>query len=316
MIVIWRIKSDVTMCGVRGLRERRTPSTTTYQPKRDIKKENNGMLKAVIFARVASHVQKSAAALTTQLDALREYAASKGISIVREFTYYATSARPALFDPMVPYLREHSDVRIILVERTDRLCRTLKDYVHLECLVEKLGITIHLVKENRILGRDCVSQGRLVEGMFALLARNYTENMRKEIRKGQLRKAESGQYPGRTPYGYVLDRKARTLVEHPVQSDIVRLIFQLYSSGQYTLTNLSRTLEMKKGERLMTSTLRRILESDVYSGTFTWQGRRCVGTYPKLVDSETFNEARRVKSLRSERTVNGKESTGEKKSKR
>ncbi len=68
--------------------------------------------------------------------------------------------------------------------KTDRLCRNLHDFVAVEDLVEELDIEIHLIKEGQILRKAARSQDRLVQGIFALLARNYIQNMQEEISKG------------------------------------------------------------------------------------------------------------------------------------
>ena len=48
------------------------------------------------------------------------------------------------FSEMIDYLDKHKDVNVLLVEKTDRLYRNFTDYV----IIDKLDITIHLVKEN------------------------------------------------------------------------------------------------------------------------------------------------------------------------
>ncbi|HEX7330311.1 MAG TPA: recombinase family protein [Pyrinomonadaceae bacterium] len=51
--------------------------------------------------------------------------------------------RSAGFEEMVKFLKR-SSVRVLLVEKTDRLNRNLKDYV----TVDELDLEIHFVKEN------------------------------------------------------------------------------------------------------------------------------------------------------------------------
>ena len=49
------------------------------------------------------------------------------------------------FGEMLRYLRRHPEVRILLVEKTDRLYRNLKDWA----TVDELGVEVHFVKEIR-----------------------------------------------------------------------------------------------------------------------------------------------------------------------
>jgi site-specific DNA recombinase len=54
------------------------------------------------------------------------------------------------FEQMVRHLKTHANVRTVLVEKTDRLYRNLRDWVTLD----ELDIEIHLVKEGVVLSRD------------------------------------------------------------------------------------------------------------------------------------------------------------------
>jgi len=59
--------------------------------------------------------------------------------------------------------------RILLVEKTDRLYRNIKDWVTLD----ELDIEIHIVKENDILSRDSRSSQKFMHGIRVLMAKNY-----------------------------------------------------------------------------------------------------------------------------------------------
>lgn len=48
------------------------------------------------------------------------------------------------------FLQTNFDVKIILVEKTDRLYRNFKDYV----TIDDLDLEIHLVKEGEILSKN------------------------------------------------------------------------------------------------------------------------------------------------------------------
>ena len=91
------------------------------------------------------------------------------------------------------FLKNNRECRNVLVEKTDRLYRNLRDAVTLE----DLDIGIHLVKEGQIISKDAKSQTKLIHGMHLVLARHYIENPREEVKKGMREKAEQGMYPGR-----------------------------------------------------------------------------------------------------------------------
>jgi site-specific DNA recombinase len=256
---------------------------------------------AVSYARVSSKEQEQGFSLDSQVRTLSDYAVSKAFRIVKEFRYAESAKKQGRkhFNAMLDYLREHPEVRIVLVEKTDRLSRNLKDFVLVESLVEELGLEIHLVKEGQILRKESKSQDRLVQGMFALLARNYIQNQQEEILKGQVVKAEKGQYPGRAPFGYTHDRQTRTIVAHPTRAAVVMLIFELYSSGRYVVATLRKAILEKTGERISKSRLHKMLKCPFYLGSFSWRGREYDGIHPRLVDSVTFDRVQQIISGRN-----------------
>jgi DNA invertase Pin-like site-specific DNA recombinase len=99
---------------------------------------------------------------------------------------------------MVAFLKASLRIRIILVEKTDRLYRNLKDWV----MLDELDVEIHLVKEGAVLSRDSRSSEKFMHGIKVLMAKNYIDNLSEETRKGMLEKAEQGIWPSAAPLGY------------------------------------------------------------------------------------------------------------------
>src|SRR5438876_4965940 len=132
---------------------------------------------------------------------------------------------------MVRFLQNNRECRNVLVEKTDRLYRNFRDAVTLE----DLDLEIHLVKEGQIISKDARSQAKLIHGMQLVLARNYIENLREEVKKGMREKAEQGIYPGRAPFGYRNNKADRTIEVHPENAASAIRIFELYATGHYSL---------------------------------------------------------------------------------
>ncbi len=103
------------------------------------------------------------------------------------------------FGEMVAFLREKSSsCRILLVEKTDRLYRNIKDWV----TIDELGIEVHFVKENVVLSEDSRSSEKFMHGIKVLMAKNYIDNLGEEVRKGMIEKARQGHWPTVAPVGY------------------------------------------------------------------------------------------------------------------
>src|SRR3989337_1665623 len=168
---------------------------------------------AVIYARVSSKEQeKEGFSIPAQLKLLKEYAATQGFSVWQEYVDVETAKQTgrAGFGEMVAYLKSHPSVRVLLVEKTDRLYRNLKDWV----TVDELDVEIHFPKEGVVLSRDSRSSEKFMHGIKVLMAKNYIDNLSEEARKGQQEKAEQGIWPTKTPLGYtnVTDQSGKKVI--------------------------------------------------------------------------------------------------------
>ena len=143
--------------------------TTTHQPTR-----------AVLYMRVSSKDQEAEGfSIPAQVRLLREYAASKGFVIEAEFVDVETAKASGRthFSEMLAFVKKHhASCRTILVEKTDRLYRNLKDWVTLD----DLDVEIHFVKENEIVSRSSGSSAKLIHGIKVLMAKNVIDNLSEE----------------------------------------------------------------------------------------------------------------------------------------
>ncbi len=156
---------------------------------------------AIIYARVSSKEQeKEGFSIPAQLKLLKEYAAAQGIAVLQEYVDVETAKQTGrtAFGEMIGYLRSHASVRVLLVEKTDRLYRNLKDWV----TVDELDVEIHFPKEGVVLSRDSRSSEKFMHGIKVLMAKNYIDNLSEETRKGMQEKAEQGIWPTQSPLGY------------------------------------------------------------------------------------------------------------------
>src|SRR5262245_32429840 len=143
---------------------------------------------ALIYARVSSKEQeKERFSIPAQLRLLKEYAAAQGFVVTQEYVDVETAKQTGrgAFSEMVAYFKAHPTVRVMLVEKTDRLYRNLKDWV----TVDELDVEIHFPKEGVVLSRESRSSEKFMHGIKVLMAKNYIDNLSEETRKGMTEKA-------------------------------------------------------------------------------------------------------------------------------
>ena len=144
--------------------------------KREQQAARSALRAAVLYARVSSKEQEQEGySIPAQLRLLREYADQQGLQIAQEFVDVETAkttGRPG-FAAMLAYFKKNSSCRTLLVEKTDRLYRNLKDWV----TIDDFRLEVHFPKENVIIGPDSRSSEKFLHGIKVLMAKNYVENL-------------------------------------------------------------------------------------------------------------------------------------------
>ncbi len=276
--------------------------------------------RAVVYARVSSKEQeKEGFSIPAQLKLLNHYAADNRLQVVQEYVDVETAKKAGRsgFSEMIKFLREEakskhpSPCRTLLVEKTDRLYRNLKDWVTLD----ELELEIHFVKENVTLSQESRSSEKFMHGIKVLMAKNYIDNLSEETKKGMVEKAEQGIYPSFAPLGYInLECNGKRIIQpDPVVGPQVRRLFEWYATGNYSLLELTRKAQdegfafRKSNRAIPKSVVHKILKNSLYYGEFRWAGKTYKGIHEPLVSRELFE---RVQAVMDEK---GRRKTGRQK---
>jgi len=251
------------------------------------------MQNAVIYARVSSKDQeREGYSIPAQLKLLREYAQKNDLLVTHEFVDVETAKKAGRknFGAMIKYLEKSPNCRVVLAEKTDRLYRNLRD-----CLtLEDLDLEIHLPKEGQIVSKNARSQAKLIHGIHVVLARNYIENLREEVKKGMREKAEQGIYPSRPPLGYRNNKLEHTIEVDWEKALISKRMFELYSNGQYSLQEVWKALKREFDVKLSKSHVEKLLKNPFYTGAFYWGGKLYAGTHTPLISQVLFDRVQAV----------------------
>jgi site-specific DNA recombinase len=254
------------------------------------------MQTAVLYARVSSREQeREGYSIPAQRKLLNEYARVRGFKIEREFVDVESAKNPGRkeFGAMLRLLQTHPECRTVLVEKTDRLYRNRTDSIAIEQLGETRNVEVHLVKEGRVIGKNSRSQDKFMHDIHVAVAKNYCENLKEEVKKGMREKAEQGIYPARAPFGYRNNSATRAIDVEPEKSRVLIRIFELYATGDYSLSTLQKALR-NEGVRLSRAYVETILKNRFYLGYFVWQGIEYKGTHTPLIDAALFERVKNV----------------------
>jgi site-specific DNA recombinase len=264
---------------------------------------------AVIYARVSSKEQeKEGFSIPAQLKLLKEYAATNGFTLAQEYVDVETakqSGRTA-FGEMVAFLKASPSVRAMLVEKTDRLYRNLKDWV----TVDELDVEMHFVKEGVVLSRESRSSEKFMHGIKVLMAKNYIDNLSEEARKGMQEKAEQGIWPTKTPLGHrnIIGPNGKKIiaVDKAVAPIVVKL-FEWYASGKISLNEAAKKVQAaglvyaKSGAKVPVSAVHTLRRNRLHTGQFEWNGKLIQGTHEPLVPAEIWERVQGSRTQAGER---------------
>ena len=254
---------------------------------------------AVMYVRVSSKEQEQGFSIPAQRQLLKDYAEREGIHVVQEFEDVETAKRAGRtsFSEMVDFLRKKSSgCRTLLVEKTDRLYRNIKDWV----TIDELGIEVHFVKEAVVLSEDSRSSEKFMHGIKVLMAKNYIDNLGEEVRKGMIEKARQGHWPTVAPVGYVNNLVSHRIEPDPERAPIIVKLFEWYASGEYSLKVLTKKAvaagltNRTGGGALARSRIHQVLQNPIYYGEFYWLGQLHQGLHKPVISRDLYDRVQAV----------------------
>ena len=248
-----------------------------------------------LYERVSTREQQEEGySLEAQDTSLRAYAGRMGMAVGVTFVDVESGRKKGReqFGQLLQWLRRQPEGRrVVVADKTDRVYRNLRDWV----VLDELGAELHLVREGTVIAEHSKSAEKFMHGIKVLMAKNYSDNLSEEVKKGLDQKAQDGHYPGRAPLGYInqrVDGKS-TLALDAERALLVRGLFELYDAGTHSLQDLAthaRTagLRTRRAGILLASSVHLALRSPLYGGWFRWGGKVYRSSDPVIVTAELW----------------------------
>jgi site-specific DNA recombinase len=310
----------------------------------------NDELRAVGYRRVSMREQVDGFSLDAQENNIRQYVESQGWQLTHIYTDAGISAKKDSHRPSLEQLLKDAEAGqfdVIVVDKVDRFYRHLRGLLGALDQLNNWNISFVSVQER--LDFTTV-WGKLTLTVLGTLAEIYIDNLRQETRKGKLQRARDGYWNGNPTYGYCrglcsackepngkgycpdygLPNKGdgKGLVLHPVESKVVRLVYDWYLTGtesdghiaerlstysldEHGLLARSRGIPGQKGPGpLQRDSIRNILTSILYAGFIPYYGppkkgetttRRLKevfpGKHPAIVPLEEYERVQEIRKI-------------------
>ena len=252
------------------------------------------------YIRVSTKEQADGASLDAQKDAITAFASQNNLIVTKWFEEQVTASkvgRPLFADMRQQLLSGNAEG--VIIHRIDRSSRNYTDWAHIDQLSQQ-GIKVYFAAD----GLDFESTGgRLMADIQMVLAAHYSRNLSFEVKKGLYGRIKQGHYPFKAPVGYLDNGEGQLKTVDPVKGPLVKLAFELYCSGEYSITSL--TAEMRRlgltgwiGKPVSRSNIETILRNPFFMGKMFICGTLYDAKHEPLISASQFQRVKDVKAGR------------------
>ncbi len=270
------------------------------------------MKRTAIYARVSSDRQEKEATIQSQLEVLRDYAASRGCVVSAEYLDDGHSGS-VLVRPGLDALRDavsSGEVDVVLIHSPDRLARkALYQHLVLEEM-EQAEVRVEFVNHPV----DDSPEGKMMLGMQGLFAEYERAKITERTRRGKLHRAREGALVGgHAPYGYSWVKRsdqgrARLEIYEP-QAAVVREMYRWLVEEKLSTRAIARRLTeagvptSRGAVQWQPTAVFRIVTNPAYKGQYRYrhsQEEDISIPVPAIVTESTWDSAQHQLELNSQ----------------
>jgi len=225
---------------------------------------NASTLRAAGYRRVSMREQVDGHSLKAQANNIQAYAEGQGWKLVKVYTDAGISAKKDSHRPALEKLMEAAkagEFDVVIVDKIDRFYRYLNGLLTALDKLNSWNVSFVSVHEKLDF---TTPWGKLMLTVLGMLAEIYIDNLRRETKKGKLQRAKEGYWNGNPPFGYCRGlcsecknpngedycpeygqpdkSKDRIRIPHPIESQVVKLVYDWYLSGKYSDGKIAQKL--------------------------------------------------------------------------
>jgi len=252
------------------------------------------MTKYFLYARKSTdEPDRQILSIEAQIDELWEFAQRENLEVVETFVESQTAKKPGrkIFDQMLEKM-ELNEAKGILAWHPDRLARNSIDG----------GKIIYLIDTGKInklkfptFWFEDTPQGKFMLNIAFGQSKYYIDNLSENVKRGLRQKVRRGVFPGPAPTGYLNDKINHTIVPDPERFSVVKKLFELYSTGNYSLKDLTKTgLVSRNNKKLSIGNIQRLLNNPFYYGAFVFKKELYQGIHKPAITKKLFEKCQKV----------------------
>lgn len=266
------------------------------------------MKRALIYTRVSTQEQASEGqSLEVQEKLCRDFASNNDLIVTNVYIDAGKSGsdpnRPGL-KAAIEECKQTNSVYAIIMQDIDRLARSTKLHLSVLQLFEDLNVRVIFLNQPYI---DRGLEGKLTGTIQASVAEYLAKQTGRKAKAVMIEKFNYGIWPTYAPDGYTNVRNKNpnsTLDKNIVVIDekrgpLWRQGFEEYATGRHTIASLTEFLiaiglDGRKGGKLMTSIVHKVLNDSFYYGLMKFDGGEVLGKHEPLITKEVFDINQRI----------------------
>lgn len=262
--------------------------------------ENNQKIKYFIYARKSQEAEdRQVQSIDDQLNKLKEIVKRYDLKVVDIFKEAKSAKDPdkrPLFEEMMKRI-EKGEASGIICWELNRLSRNPLDSGKISLLLRD-----EILQSIRTYTREYKSDDNVIlYNVETGMADQFVRDLKRNTNRGLESKASKGWLPSLAPTGYVNDIPTRTIKKDPERFHLVRKMWDMMLSGNYTPPQICeiankdwgfRTFRGKNhgGKELSNSSIYRIFINLFYTGNFIYKGVEYKGNHEAMIDFSEFDK--------------------------
>lgn len=261
--------------------------------------------RAGIYVRVSTDDQRdNGYSIDSQARMLKEHCLKNDYDIIEVYNDAGHSGkdlmRPAI-QKLLSDIKTHK-IDVLLAIKTDRLTRNNRDGFYLLDYCEEHDVKIELILEPFDLS---TANGEMFYGMNLVFGQRERKEIGARTKRAMEEMALEKVHPSKAPYGYDRNSETGHLEVNPIESLVVKEIFELYKYGK-SLRDIAKLMKEKnaylKTGKWYDTRIYNILTNSIYIGTFAFGKYKrkesdilYVNNYCEpIIDMETWEATRRI----------------------
>ncbi len=196
-------------------------------------------------------------------------------------------------------LIDEGNITAVYAWAVDRIGRNEEVLMAFKNRLLKNGVNIIIKNPSlRLIDEDgSVNSGiEIAFTLFATIAKQEMENKKARFKRAKKRNTEQGKYNGgRIHYGYTVDKDGKIVIDTE-EAEVIRLLYDLYSTGDYSIATIKDELNSRgykiRGKSVSDHFISNMLHTTAFIGYTEFKGAK--RSYDRIISDETYNKVQQV----------------------